>query len=100
MDSDIITINNVAYLYGIPAVPWGGQKNSGFGKSHGSECFLSLMDLQHISYDKGMFPNELWWMPYSKESSDAMSDMPKALFTQKSRMIAFLRRALPIYKRK
>lgn len=100
IDSDIITVNNVTYLYGLPTVPWGGKKDSGFGKSHGEECFLSLMDLQHINCDKGKFPSEPWWMPYSEESSEVMSEMPDVLFLKKRKILGFLRRALPLYKRK
>lgn len=100
IDSEIITLNNVLYLYGVPSAPWGGKKGSGFGKSHGEEGFLALMDVQHINYDKGMFSRELWNMPYTEESSEAMEEMPKALFTQRSKMFGFFGRALRLYRKK
>lgn len=100
IDSGIMAVNNLMYLYGMPTVPWGGRRESGFGRSHGIEGFLSLMEVQHVHYDKGRYPNDPWWMPYNKKSTDLQEEMPSALFLREGHILRFLRHALPLYRKK
>jgi acyl-CoA reductase-like NAD-dependent aldehyde dehydrogenase len=59
-----VLINNAAYTYGLPMTPWGGRGMSGFGRTHGIEGFLELMEPHHVHVDAGRFPREVWWHPY------------------------------------
>jgi len=64
-------INNLLYTYGLPATPWGGKKESGYGRTHGSWGFQELMEPHHVHIDKGRWPKEFWWFPYNQEKQQA-----------------------------
>ena len=78
--SGTITINNVAYTYGLGATPWGGRGESGFGRTHGDAGFEELMERQHVHLDRGKFPSEIWWHPYGQEGMEAMHDFTGLAF--------------------
>jgi succinate-semialdehyde dehydrogenase/glutarate-semialdehyde dehydrogenase len=65
--SGTITINNVAYTFGLTSTPWGGRGKSGFGRTHSLLGFHELMEPHHVHTDRGKFARELWWSPYSAE---------------------------------
>lgn len=64
-------LNNLVYTYGLPATPWGGRKESGYGRTHGIWGFQELMEPHHIHIDKGGWPREFWWFPYSLQKQKA-----------------------------
>jgi succinate-semialdehyde dehydrogenase/glutarate-semialdehyde dehydrogenase len=78
--SGTITVNNVAYTYGLGATPWGGRGDSGFGRTHGDAGFEELIERQHVHLDRGKFPSEIWWPPYGKEGLEAMHDFTGLAF--------------------
>lgn len=82
-----ISINNHAYTYGIPHTPWGGNKNSGFGRTHGKFGFEELIDLHHIHVDNQRIKEELWWQPYNTTKLKAQLDIMNFLFLKKYRKI-------------
>jgi hypothetical protein len=72
---------------GNPALPFGGIKNSGFGRYHGDEGLLSFTHQKAIMVDRGLFDVEPFWFPY-QDKYEAMSqafhgllggNLPKAL---------------------
>ena len=100
MDSGNLDVNNLIYGYGIASTPWGGSKDSGFGRSHGDSGFIELMEIQHIHSDKGRYPNDPWWMPYSKESTELQSEMTQSLFGSRKGKLRFFLHALPLMRKK
>ena len=78
--SGTITVNNVAYTYGLGATPWGGRGDSGFGRTHGDAGFEELIERQHVHLDRGKFSSEIWWPPYGKEGMEAMHDFTGLAF--------------------
>ena len=76
-------LNNHAYTYGLPQTPWGGNKNSGFGRTHGELGFHELLEPQHIHIDKGRIKKELWWQPYNQKKLEAQFDIMNILFLKK-----------------
>lgn len=78
--SGTITVNNVAYTYGLGATPWGGRGDSGFGRTHGDAGFEELIERQHVHIDRGKFSSEIWWPPYGKEGMEAMHDFTGLAF--------------------
>jgi acyl-CoA reductase-like NAD-dependent aldehyde dehydrogenase len=70
--SGTITVNNVAYTFGLGATPWGGRGESGFGRTHGDVGLEELVERQHVHLDKGRFPSEIWWPPYGHDGKEAM----------------------------
>lgn len=81
--SGTITVNNVAYTYGLGGTPWGGRGESGFGRTHGDAGFEELVERQHVHLDKGRFPSEIWWPPYGEANGEAMHDLIALAFIGK-----------------
>ncbi|MFA7341796.1 MAG: aldehyde dehydrogenase family protein [Candidatus Methanomethylophilaceae archaeon] len=67
MRSGTVMVNNAIYTYGLPATPWGGRGESGFGRTHGEWGFLEMMETHHIHLDAGKMPRDFWWFPYDEE---------------------------------
>ena len=99
MDSGNLDVNNLIYGFGIGSTPWGGSKDSGFGRSHGDSGFLELMEVQHIHSDKGRY-HDPWWMPYSKGSAELQTEMTQSLFGSKKGKLKFFKHALPYMRKK
>ena len=98
-DSGNLVVNNLIYGFGIASTPWGGSKESGFGRSHGDSGFLELMEVQHIHSDKGKY-HDPWWMPYSKESTELQTEMTQSLFGSRKGKLKFFLHALPFMRSK
>ncbi len=83
-----VTVNDVVTSVGNPGLPFGGVKNSGFGRYHGAEGLLSFTHTKAIMADRGLLGAEPFWFPYGakydslKEAFDglASNNFPKALW--------------------
>ncbi len=98
--SGTITVNNVAYTYGLGATPWGGRGESGFGRTHGDGGFEELVERQHVHVDRGKFSSEIWWPPYTREGMEAMRDFTGMAFNgEKDRLLQRLLKARRLMRR-
>ncbi|MFU8803707.1 MAG: aldehyde dehydrogenase family protein, partial [Bradymonadaceae bacterium] len=57
-------VNDLVVSVGNPRLPFGGVKNSGFGRYHGHEGLLSFMHQKAIMVDRGWMSTEPFWFPY------------------------------------
>jgi succinate-semialdehyde dehydrogenase/glutarate-semialdehyde dehydrogenase len=57
-------INEVLYTHGIAQTPWGGIKESGYGRTHGRLGLLELVTPRHIHTNRISFMPDLWWFQY------------------------------------
>ena len=66
-----VTINEVVYTAGLPETPWGGLKDSGFGRTHSKQGLLEFVNVRHIHKPKSMLFvfKSLWWFPYTTHQS-------------------------------
>ena len=65
IEAGSVCVNEVLYTHGIGQTPWGGFKNSGRGRTHGTEGLMELVQPQHIHVNRvALLPNA-WWMPDS-----------------------------------
>ena len=60
-----VTVNEVLYTHAVAQTPWGGIKQSGFGRTHGRAGLLELVSQQHIHVNRLSFLPDLWWFNYS-----------------------------------
>ena len=65
VEAGSVCVNEVLYTHGIGQTPWGGFKNSGRGRTHGSEGLMELVQPQHIHTNRIALLPDAWWMPYS-----------------------------------
>lgn len=54
LDTGDVAINRAQYVFGTPALPSGGQRNSGFGRRNGSEGLLKYTNSQSVLIDNLM----------------------------------------------
>jgi acyl-CoA reductase-like NAD-dependent aldehyde dehydrogenase len=65
IDAGTVTVNEVLYTHAVAQTPWGGVKQSGFGRTHGRAGLLELVTQQHIHVNRISFLPDLWWFNYS-----------------------------------
>lgn len=66
IQAGMVWINDALYSHICPDAPWGGMKDSGFGRSHSASSFLEFVNVKHIGVDKQGARN--WNFPYSGNS--------------------------------
>jgi len=69
IEAGTVMVNEVVYTHGIAQTPWGGIKDSGYGRTHGRMGLLELVHPQHIHVNRLSFLPDLWWFRYSAEAS-------------------------------
>lgn len=62
-----VSINNVMLTEGQPFLPFGGRKQSGFGRVHGAEGLLGWTASKAIIVDKQSSKIEANWYPYTQK---------------------------------
>ncbi|MBS1963383.1 MAG: aldehyde dehydrogenase family protein [Bdellovibrionales bacterium] len=67
IEAGTITINEVVYTAGLPETPWGGVKETGFGRKHSARGLYEFVNTRHIHKPvAGVFVfKSLWWFPYT-----------------------------------
>jgi acyl-CoA reductase-like NAD-dependent aldehyde dehydrogenase len=62
-----ITINEVVYTAGLPETPWGGVKETGFGRKHSARGLYEFVNTRHVHKPlNSLFVfKSLWWFPYT-----------------------------------
>jgi acyl-CoA reductase-like NAD-dependent aldehyde dehydrogenase len=68
IEAGTVCVNEVLYTHGIGQTPWGGFKNSGYGRTHGLEGLMELVQPQHIHINRVAILPNAWWLPYSPEA--------------------------------
>jgi len=70
IDAGTVMINEVFYTHGIAQTPWGGRKQSGLGRTHGTAGLLELVHPQHIHVNRVPFIPDLWWFNYDEAAGE------------------------------
>jgi succinate-semialdehyde dehydrogenase/glutarate-semialdehyde dehydrogenase len=65
LEAGTVTVNEVVYTHGIAQTPWGGVKNSGYGRTHGKLGLLELVTPQHVHVNRMTKVPDVWWFNYS-----------------------------------
>ncbi|HEX9425122.1 MAG TPA: aldehyde dehydrogenase family protein [Pyrinomonadaceae bacterium] len=69
IEAGTVMVNEVVYTHGIAQTPWGGVKESGYGRTHGRMGLLELVQPQHIHVNRISFLPDLWWFRYSPKAA-------------------------------
>ncbi|MDQ3174303.1 MAG: aldehyde dehydrogenase family protein [Acidobacteriota bacterium] len=64
IEAGTVMVNEVLYTHGIAQTPWGGIKESGYGRTHGRMGLLELVSPRHIHVNRISFLPDLWWFRY------------------------------------
>lgn len=63
-----VCVNDVLSNGGCPEAPFGGIKQSGFGRVMGDESLREMCDVRHVSVDRLATSNDPLWFPYTDKS--------------------------------
>lgn len=69
IEAGTVMVNEVVYTHGIAQTPWGGVKDSGYGRTHGRLGLLELVSPQHVHVNKIAFLPDLWWFRYGPQAA-------------------------------
>lgn len=75
IDTGNVSINNVLATQANPGLPFGGTKQSGFGRYKGHEGLISFCNTKSVLYDKQGNNLELYWYPSSKTKYKLFSEL-------------------------
>ncbi|HKO59793.1 MAG TPA: aldehyde dehydrogenase family protein [Pyrinomonadaceae bacterium] len=81
IDAGTVMVNEVVYTHGIPQTPWGGVKQSGYGRTHGRMGLLELVWPQHVHVNRVSFLPDLWWYGYSADARTLFGRLAKRFTT-------------------
>lgn len=73
-----VSINNVMLTEGQPFLPFGGRKQSGFGRVHGAEGLLGWTASKAIIVDKQSKKIEANWYPYTNKKYKLFGELTKS----------------------
>ena len=75
-----VSINNVMATEANPALPFGGVKQSGFGRYKGEHGLHAFCNVKSVLVDKDSAKIEANWYPYTREKYRLFTDMMVHLF--------------------
>jgi acyl-CoA reductase-like NAD-dependent aldehyde dehydrogenase len=61
----VVTINNHAFTGALPAAPWSGQGETGYGITNSPLALDGLTRPRFVLTDRSGKKRELWWYPYT-----------------------------------
>ncbi len=76
-----VSINNVMATEANPALPFGGLKQSGFGRYKGEQGLHAFCNVKSVLIDKDSAKIEANWYPYTAEKYRLFSDLTRSLFS-------------------
>lgn len=65
LKTGVITINNHGFTAALPAAPWTGTGDSGYGITNSPHALAELTRPRFILEDTSGAKRELWWYPYT-----------------------------------
>ncbi|MCX6078463.1 MAG: aldehyde dehydrogenase family protein [Chloroflexi bacterium] len=91
-----VSINNHMLTEGNPALPFGGVKDSGFGRYKGDWGLLTFSNVKSLILGPNKNLIETHWYPQSKSKYDLMTRLMRTFFTRPRKWLAFLPVALKL----
>ena len=81
IDAGTVMVNEVVYTHALSQTPWGGMKQSGYGRTHGGLGLLELVAAQHIHVNALPGLADVWWFPYTKRAGELFRDFARRFTT-------------------
>jgi succinate-semialdehyde dehydrogenase/glutarate-semialdehyde dehydrogenase len=78
-----VTLNDALWTFGAAETPWGGVKESGIGRTHGTIGLHEMVRPLHVSVDTLPRLKKPWWYPYN-EKLYGLLKKGMVFFTRKS----------------
>ena len=71
--------NDVQYSYAAGEAPWGGYKDSGYGRTHSKHGLYECSQVKFADLDSGRVAVP-WWFPYGEEALDGFRGLTGVLY--------------------
>jgi len=99
LKSGLLSLNEAVSGVAIPALPFGGVKQSGTGRTHGVEGVRFFMDEISYTAHKGKNKKEIFWFGYGKKY---LSDLTDAMgfYAKKRNFIKIIKALLRLWQRR
>lgn len=81
VEAGTVMINEVVYTHALAQTPWGGVKQSGYGRTHGRLGLLELVIPQHIHVNAMPRLADVWWFPYTKLAGEMFHSFARRFTT-------------------
>jgi acyl-CoA reductase-like NAD-dependent aldehyde dehydrogenase len=81
VEAGSVLVNDVVANGGCPDVPFGGIKQSGFGRAMGDDSLREMCDVRHISVDRMAVAKDPLWFPYTERGYDWFKKGLRTLFS-------------------
>lgn len=76
-----VMVNDVFSAYGMAEAPFGGVRDSGWGKVHGDEGLRAMCEARQVSYDRiPIGARDPLWFPYGDGAYRAVSKAMRVLY--------------------
>ena len=79
IDAGTVMINEVLYVHAVAQTPWGGMKQSGYGRTHGRAGLLELVNQQHIHLNRFAAIPDVWWFNYTPSAGKLFRGLARRL---------------------
>jgi acyl-CoA reductase-like NAD-dependent aldehyde dehydrogenase len=96
LEVGVVTINNHAFSGAVPALPWGGTRDTGFGVANSVHSLATFVRPRAIVVDRARAP-ELFWMPYDEtlwRLGDLLADLQLGHFEHVWRLPLTIRKRI------
>ena len=70
IDAGTVMVNEVVYTHAVAQTPWGGVKQSGYGRTHGRLGLLELVTAQHVHVNGVPWVADVWWFRYTSQAAE------------------------------
>ena len=81
IEAGTVMVNEVVYTHALGSTPWGGVKQSGYGRTHGRLGLLELVTPQHVHVNSLPSVPDVWWFRYSETARHLFRGLAKHFTT-------------------
>ena len=80
VEAGSVLVNDVVINGGMPEAPFGGIKQSGFGRVMSEEALRAMCDVRHVNSERMAMPGDPFWYPYTEKSYGLFKKGLRAIF--------------------
>ncbi len=80
IEAGSVLVNDVVINGGMPEAPFGGIKQSGFGRVMSEESLREMCDVRHVNSERMTMPGDPFWFPYTEKSYGIFRKGMRVLF--------------------
>jgi succinate-semialdehyde dehydrogenase/glutarate-semialdehyde dehydrogenase len=73
-----VMINDCVFTHALPGTPWGGCKQSGFGRSHSRFGLMEFVMPLHV-HTNSTTRKDIWWYPYTIDFYNDFCELTRRL---------------------